>query len=844
MQNDSSPPAFADNAISRTDPIEKFSDDKSSNPHSQPANVNPLPSPVKHKRNTDRATGNQAALTGNLTVYHRKKLNNLLHLSRNHTPELVQEGLVSGNSKKQRSASCDERDVFCLDKDRNKEETTRAESCQGPNTVLNKNSEQGHNSETHCCSYAAVKQDCTLPGNSIQGHYGIISLFDGVSSVVRILKKKLQQPPVAIILAEQDEKLRSLVCAEFGYRPDEQWGYTVDGAACCYIRDVNSILKNDCYLLRQVVSMYPNLKWFIVGGSPCQDLTYAGPSQGLLGLVGSQSRLFFVLLCTIRTMQVLVGASCVRFLVENTGSVKPVHYVAFCRLLDLPHEPPGQYIWDLARYTPFITRKRNFFRNFPVQEIPNFFDENCGPLLDQKCQIIAFAPLLRTREVHKFGVCHSSWTLCQPHALVWDYSFWGGKEAFSSACRLVPGKIPGLCWDRIIPPPFLDHWKKFLQLHQRKDTHAKDFDPLIGPLLPLFNCSTYKLPLRLLKEKEVMNLSGLGDYWTHTSIQDAEKLSESLIRDMCGNSFHPALISSALDNNAALRQWIDDNKEASGTLVAGQHQVLTTYTELCGLIQKEIAENKKSKKKLQVVSELPHYPVVERCGPAKLIPKVAPATICGVRTPEITKQDQHKEHCIEAALFELDQKTCLLFNRYGISCYFETLRACLRNPFSFDDYIRITISDSLARYSVPSFCAQLPNKPVARDLQRLQEAFIAWEREPALGSLLSLLLDATVLKSNSSWAVGHLVLTRKSLDPHLFYIGSAHPKLLLLIDCSQMPHASIVALGASAYSDPLPVGKHAWCPLTYECRSILNCFELGMTCWITALRCARRFRLG
>ena len=203
---------------------------------------------------------------------------------------------------------------------------------------------------------------------------------------------------------------------------------------------------------------------------------------------------------------------------------------------------------------------------------------------------------------------------------------------------------------------------------------------------------------------------------------------------------------------------------------------------------------------------MPHYPVVEKCGPAKLIPKVAPATICGVRTPEITKQDQRKEHCIEAALFELDQKTCILFNRYGISCYFETFRACLRNPFSFTDYIRITISDSLAKYSVPSFCAQLPNKPVARDLQRLQEAFIAWEREPALGSLLSLLLDATGLKSNSSWAVGHLVLTRKNLDPYLFYIGSAHPKLLLLIDCSQMPHASIVVLGASAYSDPLPVG--------------------------------------
>ena len=147
--------------------------------------------------------------------------------------------------------------------------------------------------ESHCCSCTAVEQETEVSNEGIQGHYGVISLFDGVSSMVRILKQKLKQAPVAIILAEKDEMLRSLVCVEFGYKSDEQWGYTAD---CCYIRDVNSILKNDCYLLRQAVSMYPDLKWFVIGGSPCQDLTYAGPSQGLLGLVGSQSRLFFVLL--------------------------------------------------------------------------------------------------------------------------------------------------------------------------------------------------------------------------------------------------------------------------------------------------------------------------------------------------------------------------------------------------------------------------------------------------------------------------------------------------------------------------------------------------------------------
>ena len=112
-------------------------------------------------------------MTGNLTVYQEEIEQPTSAEQEPCTTELVQEGLMSGNSKKQRSASCDERDVPCLDNDRNNEETTRAGSCQGPNTELNKDSEQVHNSETHCCSYAAVKQDCTIPGNGIQGHYGI-----------------------------------------------------------------------------------------------------------------------------------------------------------------------------------------------------------------------------------------------------------------------------------------------------------------------------------------------------------------------------------------------------------------------------------------------------------------------------------------------------------------------------------------------------------------------------------------------------------------------------------------------------------------------------------------------
>ncbi len=69
------------------------------------------------------------------------------------------------------------------------------------------------------------------------------------------------------------------------------------------------------------------------------------------------------------------------------------------------------------------------------------------------------------------------------------------------------------------------------------------------------------------------------------------------------------------------------------------------------------------------MNDLPHYLMVEKSGPVNGLPTVAPAMICGVRIPEITKPDQHKEHCIEAALLELDQKICMLFSRYGIGDY-------------------------------------------------------------------------------------------------------------------------------------------------------------------------------
>ena len=131
--------------------------------------------------------------------------------------------------------------------------------------------------------------------------------------------------------------------------------------------------------------MFPDCKWVVVGGSPCQDLTFAGPLRGVLGLIGPSSRLFFVLLCVIYALQRLLGPAAVMYLVENAASMLQIHLDSFCQLLGLPVDQHGRYMWDPWDFGFQITRKRNFFRNYDDVEDIEFptlvFGQEFGPLM-------------------------------------------------------------------------------------------------------------------------------------------------------------------------------------------------------------------------------------------------------------------------------------------------------------------------------------------------------------------------------------------------------------------------------------------------------------------------------
>ena len=88
------------------------------------------------------------------------------------------------------------------------------------------------------------EKNVTMDQAQANGGYGVISLFDGVSSVVPTLTRKFGYAPAVAILVENDIDVRAVVCAEFGYRADEQWSFTPQGTASLYVKDVHSLTWN------------------------------------------------------------------------------------------------------------------------------------------------------------------------------------------------------------------------------------------------------------------------------------------------------------------------------------------------------------------------------------------------------------------------------------------------------------------------------------------------------------------------------------------------------------------------------------------------------------------------
>ena len=621
---------------------------------------------------------------------------------------------------------------------------------------------------------------------------GVISMFDGVGSVYHIIKKKLGKPPTIFIAAEIDPVLRRLVAAEIGLREDQQWGYTIEGVATIYVKDVWDLVARDSLILRQAKAMHPTIKWIVVAGSPCQDLTYAGYLNGLLGLTGLRSMLFFIVYLVILHLQKLFGTESIRYLTENAGSMQIVqtdrkpkgmqrleqseHFQMFLYCLGLPSkQPTSRWVWDTSPYYG-IQRKRVFLRSHMDTEelasVPLTFLDEWGPLVTLNGENLPLAPLLRTRGLSNSGILKLSWTGYQPSALLWDYSFFGGRKSFMLLTQMAEGvRVPNLPWASFIPAHFLPIWKSFLITLQTDRATTSKKDELIEQLVPIFHNPNIVLPMRILTVQEVRKLAGLENILT-TERHGPSLLTDKVIRDFCGNSFHPSLISAALGTDDQLQQWVEGNNDAQPYHkdLPSIQEVYSKYQDLLKLVLEQAAARGVQLRddKVDFEAKWRHYSlndsVESACPPVVHQPTVF-AFLQGSKPPKY-----HGTHSEDKPPFG-DKELSNIMTQTRIDWVLE----------SSNTYENVTLSAHMLYLAVKNglgFHSEA-QEIKAKHIELLKE-YTGAEQLTAIKQLFVVFQIAT-LSVKHQFPYGFIIWAPKIMQPPLIYVGVQRPCLLFLL---------------------------------------------------------------
>ena len=157
--------------------------------------------------------------------------------------------------------------------------------------------------------------------------YAVLSMFDGCGPSLDILIEKFGYRPKVCLLCERDETLRYLVAEKHGISVNATWIYSAKGGAFFYANDVDFIFADKARVLREFVTIGEYCRVFVIGGSPCTDLTYAGQDHGRIGICGPASVFFFAIhYLALYLLATVLPKTHIRFLVENAGSMHHDHF--------------------------------------------------------------------------------------------------------------------------------------------------------------------------------------------------------------------------------------------------------------------------------------------------------------------------------------------------------------------------------------------------------------------------------------------------------------------------------------------------------------------------------------
>ena len=418
--------------------------------------------------------------------------------------------------------------------------------------------------------------------------YAILSMFDGCGSSVDIIESKIGYRPKACILCEKDETLRYLVGEKHGISVDQIWQHSSKGGgAFYYAKDVDNLFVDNARLLREFAALCSDCHFFVIGGSPCTDLTYAGGDQGFLGICGPASVLFFTVHLALHLLTTVIPSSRIRFLIEN-GSMRTEHFRFIRGCLGLQHLQKTDLTWCTSTLSP-AKRLRIFFQNNTSHEKKESqvhhtadlaWPDDWSPLLFQErgaLREVHIQPFMRPIKTISDLALRYSWSSYHPTALLWRISYWNSRERFADQANLSDEKgIPAFQWSTIIPPIYIPAWIHLLQVFATNSSN-KDKDLALQDVLPLFHNQSIDLPFRFLTDQEVLQVSGLSQNFASVK-KFSYLLTSRTIRSFVGNSFHPILVGIAIGTPEDLKEWVE-GRQPSTTNIAHPDTVRKYYIQ-------------------------------------------------------------------------------------------------------------------------------------------------------------------------------------------------------------------------------------------------------------------------
>ena len=444
--------------------------------------------------------------------------------------------------------------------------TIPAEQLKAVETSLSQSSQADH--------LASPASPIDQPMQSCESNppYAVLSMFDGCGSSLDILIEKFGYRPKVCVLCERDETLRYLVAEKHGISVNVQWIHSLKGGIFLYANDVDILFDDGARILREFVTLSDCCHVFVIGGSPCTDLTYAGQEHGRLGICGPDSVFFFTMHLALYLLGTVLPKTHIRFLIENAGSMHYDHFTFIRACLGLAHITRDKMTWCTSKISP-AKRLRLFFQNNILHDTVDSqalcqedlqWPADWKPLSIHdkgKFRDVFIKPFMRPLEVLSDTALRYSWTSYHPAALLWRTSYWHTHERFAVIANMfTDSSVPAFQWSDFIPAIYYPAWRRFLSCFYNKTSSNPEKDAVLRDVLPLFHNSSIRVPFRFLTDTEVLQVSGLSrNFATISRLKHV--LHSHTIRSFVGNSFHPKLISLAIGTPDHVRAWIQGKTE-------------------------------------------------------------------------------------------------------------------------------------------------------------------------------------------------------------------------------------------------------------------------------------------